>query len=645
MKKLFKYALMATAIVVCGACTDDDLSDGTNNEDITSANFHTVVFEAGMDGNGSNGNTGKKIPGTKTTIVTSGNGYLVKWSPGDVIDIFECAYGVPIDEEGHKEDRATTYKSQELTAGSIGESGKALFKVDLDNKNAGGTHYEYYAVYPHASRADGDPYDNMIYTDKTWSSSSDDSYRYWDEEWGYTGPYVESHPIIQVYLPNLQSPTADSFDPKADIMASKAIKYQTQLMEIQSLTFARFGSILKITVKGLDAYKGYSIQEARVSFDDSFGANMVGEYDPAIGQMKYYKGVPYFGLTPENVTIKEDGTADLWIRSYNGEIKNWFRVDLTMSQGEKGEPVKLSRYVDLNAAGKTIKLNEGGMTTFSVKDFAVADVENVETNNIIKSVKYERNGFDVIWKGVENASGYECYYCKQIGDWTYSDNVSVACTSSGAEDNMWGATVTGLEPGIYQFKIRPIPAAGHCLINSGEEAFSNVTLYVGVEKEDYFSLYDIPDGKYETESEFTSNNITIKMTNVESIYNRAKGQFLRVSDNKHYNIHTTSVPLSEVTKVVLKVEVGSDNNIIDKILTESSHFYATKIAGDLSDKVEITPTIVANSDGSSFNVTYEMPKGYKYFYLKGYLYNSGLANDDATRWPLDIYRIYIYGYE
>ena len=644
MKKLYKYALMATAIAVCGACTDDDLSDGTNNEDITSANFHTVVFEAGMDGNGSNGNTGKKIPGTKTTIVTSGNGYLVKWSPGDVIDIFECAYGVPIDEEGHKEDRATTYKSQELTAGSIGESGKALFKVDLDNKNAGGTHYEYYAVYPHASRADGDPYDNMIYTN-TWSSSSDDNYKYWAEEWGYTGPYVESHPIIQVYLPYLQSPTADSFDPKADIMASKAIKYQTQLMEIQSLTFARFGSILKITVKGLDAYKGYSIQEARVSFDDSFGANWVGEYDPAIGQMKYYKGVSYFGLTPVNVTIKEDGTADLWIRSYNGEIKNWFRVDLTMSQGEKGEPVKLSRYVDLNAAGKTIKLNEGGMTTFSVKDFAVADVENVETNNIIKSVKYERNGFDVIWKGVENASGYECYYCKKIGDWTYSDNVSVACTSSGAEDNMWGATVTGLEPGIYQFRIRPIPAAGHCLIKSGEEAFSNVTLYVGVEKEDYFSLSDIPDGKYETEYEFTSNNITIKMTNVESIYNRAKGQFLRVSDNKHYNIHTTSVPLSEVTKVVLKVEVGSDNNIIDKILTESSQFYATKIAGDLSDKVEITPTIVANSDGSSFNVTYEMPKGYKYFYLKGYLYNSGLANDDATRWPLDIYRIYIYGYE
>ena len=112
--------------------------------------------------------------------------------------------------------------------------------------------------------------------------------------------------------------------------------------------------------------------------------------------MKYYKGVPFFGLTPENVTIKEDRTADLWIRSYNGEIKNWFRVDLTMSQGEKGEPVKLSRYVDLNAAGKTIKLNEGGMTTFSVKDFAVADVENVNINNIIKSVKYERNGFDVI---------------------------------------------------------------------------------------------------------------------------------------------------------------------------------------------------------------------------------------------------------
>ena len=202
MKKLYKYALMATAIAVCGACTDDDLSDGTNNEDITSNNFHTVVFEAGMDGNGSNGNTGKKIPGTKTTIVTSGNGYLVNWSPGDVIDIFECAYGVPIDEEGHKEDRATTYKSKELTAGSIGESGKALFKVDLDNKNAGGTHYEYYAVYPHASRADGDPYDNMIYTN-TWSSSSDDSYRYWAEEWGYTGPYVESHPIIWVYLPYL----------------------------------------------------------------------------------------------------------------------------------------------------------------------------------------------------------------------------------------------------------------------------------------------------------------------------------------------------------------------------------------------------------------------------------------------------------
>ncbi|MGN1375518.1 MAG: hypothetical protein ACI4V5_03075, partial [Prevotella sp.] len=147
------------------------------------------------------------------------------------------------------------------------------------------------------------------------------------------------------------------------------------------------------------------------------------------------------------------------------------------------------------------------------------------------------------------------------------------------------------------------------------------------------------------ESEFTYNNITIKINNVQSIYNSSKGQFLRALDNIDYNIHTTLVPLSEVTKVVLKVEVASHNDIIDKILTESSHFYATKTAGDLSDKVEITPTIVANSDGYSFNVTYEIPKGYKYFYLNGYLFNSGLANDDRTRWPLDIYRLYIYGYE
>lgn len=163
-------------------------------------------------------------------------------------------------------------------------------------------------------------------------------------------------------------------------------------------------------------------------------------------------------------------------------------------------------------------------------------------------------------------------------------------------------------------------------------------------KKRIISLSDIPNGKYETEYEFTSNNITIKMTNVENVYERGK-QFLLPLANVDYNIHTTSVPLSEVTKVVLKVDGANYYVSMDKIL-KASQMYATKTGGDLSDKKEITPTIELNSDGYTYTATYEMPEGYKYFYLNGNLYYStaGSANE-ICRWPFRIYSISIYGYE
>ena len=153
----FAAAFSALALT---ACIDDYLEvPGAANND--PKGFHTVRFEAGMQQQGAQDVAHAAKP--RTIIESTVDGYVTKWAVGDIIDVFEVAYGVPVAATGTEgeaeasstEDKSQKYASKALAAEDIDGSGKAVFSVDLANDNAGGTKYEYYAVYPHTTSAEG----------------------------------------------------------------------------------------------------------------------------------------------------------------------------------------------------------------------------------------------------------------------------------------------------------------------------------------------------------------------------------------------------------------------------------------------------------------------------------------------------------
>ena len=81
-----------------------------------------------------------------------------------------------------------------------------------------------------------------------------------------------------------------------------------------------------------------------------------------------------FRIAPQGVIVKNDGTADLWLRTYAGELNDEFSITLFIETGEAGEVI-IKRNVDLISAGKKIEFNEGGMTVFSVGGWGIAAAE------------------------------------------------------------------------------------------------------------------------------------------------------------------------------------------------------------------------------------------------------------------------------
>ena len=600
-------------------CSDDNFEQKPSNPQPQPL-YHTVVLESVMNQQDSDAQG-------RTVIESSGSGgYYARWSVGDVIDFFEYAEDVPKSGTETTENKTTKYVSAALEASDI-LSGKACFQVNLAAANQGGTAYTYVAVYPHTSREAGDPYESFMDVTQ-WSSESDDSYKWWKEDWGYSGPYVKPHPIVMVELPYKQSPTASSFDPKADLMVSKLKRTDKQLTGSEPLTFARFGSVIKITVKGLDSYKGQTVRSAQFGFDESYGGNLNAEYDTALERLRYYKGYPGFALTPKNVTVKDDGTVDLWIRAYAGEITGWFRVDLTLKDGSSKETV-LSRRVDLQAAGKSLRFEEGSMTTFGVTDLGVADVEPVSSENITHQVNEAANGFTVTWTGVENAQGYECWYCKSGEE---SEKVQLTPTRIGEGTDKWQVAASDLDPAQYNVFIRPVPAEGHAMKTDLEEGQLATCeyVYVGVKKEYYITLCNLTTqeiGELGAELDFTSSGFKAMGFNMGV----RSCDCLYAITGKPFKLYTTEVPYRRFGG--LRISAKSKETV------EKLTVYATNTPGSKEGAVELpVPTI---TEYSSYVVAvYDLPEGdYKHFCMEG----SYTQNDEVGL--LSITDMSVYGYE
>lgn len=444
MKTSALISMIAVASAVICSCQKDNFTSPDNIRQT-----HTVTLNA-FD------------PETKTSITAVPGGYASSWNEGDYITLFEnCGEDIP------------EYQSEPLKASDIVD-GKASFTVELDTDEEPDKNYLYIATYGSY------PYAYYHY----WENSEDFEYEYWADQFDYTGEYLEPHMIIEMYFNEFQSPTATSFDPECDIMVSKPINTTGQLEDAVSLKFARLGTIVKITLTDLDEFIGKPINEAIFSVGESFSKSMNIKYDPKLERYVHMEMIMpesdempvenvNFYIHPQETLVKEDGTVDLWIRTYAGELTDEFSLELYFDAEEDGEVI-VRRKVDLVAEGKTIEFNEGGMTVFSVGGWCIADVEGVACETEVNDAM---DGFTATWEGVENATGYDCYLTGWAGEFDENgipeiqyEKTSLTPVDNG--DGTWTVKVeSGLDPMNYALHIKPIPAEGHCLIYDDYDVF------------------------------------------------------------------------------------------------------------------------------------------------------------------------------
>ncbi len=290
--------------------------------------------------------------GTRTAIQVDGLTYHTNWSAGDQIDVAEVIQGnYSMDEKS----RPAPYQIEASDA-LAADAATASFNITFADRtslaeNPTGGDFRYVGVYPSGS----------LYS-VNWTG---DSQAEWESHWGDTS--TPDHFTLLVNMPTSQNPTADSFDPNADLMVSQVVTSATQPNEL-SLRFARVGTIAKITLKGLPA--GRTLESGTFTFPMTWpGAYMV-EYDPTLGKTGLFnKPSGLISFYPEGVTVDGSGNAVLWLRTLSGTLSGWFKFDVTVNDGKGGkggEPERYEKRVDLDALGRTIEFPESGITTFSV---------------------------------------------------------------------------------------------------------------------------------------------------------------------------------------------------------------------------------------------------------------------------------------
>ncbi|MGN1263231.1 MAG: hypothetical protein ACI4TW_04260, partial [Prevotella sp.] len=411
------------------------------------------------------------------------------------INLFEVITGT---ESGTP--KITQYASEPLAESDIKEDGSASFRVAIENENATlGDKFQYIATYPYTDNGT-----SLYPTFCEYYGFADESeYTYWKEYWNYTeATSVEPHPYLMVIMPETQRPTSTSFDPDCDMLLSGMTTHSAQISEATSLPFARAGSIICITCKGLDAYKGQNIALAKFRFGDSYGGNLNGEYDPVLNQVKYYKGLPFL-VYPQNVTIQDDGTAQLWLRGYSGTISDWCLLELNIGGevidgGGKGETTinggtVLVRTVKLEELGRTIKFEEGGMTKFGITDFLIGDI--FPQIDIFYCSNDELDGFTASWnRPNENIIKYTCRLVKPDG---VDENGYAKLTEvrNLGEATISGNTATidvdGITDDETYIEVTAYAKEGHCFNDPDNVSSTEYSTYrnVGIGKEDSYPVW------------------------------------------------------------------------------------------------------------------------------------------------------------
>ncbi len=188
MRNSFKLIAAGVAILATALACNKEQTEPDPQE----PEFVTLNFEA--DGNLANTDT-KTVLGSPDD-----NGYYnISWTTGEYFNVFESNSG--------------SYSSVKSKNAST-SNGKMSFKAEF--ASATGTSFIYYSLYP------------------------------------YNESNAIENGIVTVNIPSVQEPSLTSFDPKADLLISKASEtYSSQLANKISFQFARMVSLTMMTIKGL----------------------------------------------------------------------------------------------------------------------------------------------------------------------------------------------------------------------------------------------------------------------------------------------------------------------------------------------------------------------------------------------------------
>jgi len=287
---------------------------------------------------------------------------------------------------------------------------------------------------------------------------------------------------------------AGGYSTSDDMLVSKFAKYNSRPLNI-SFNFARLGTVVKITLKGLQT--GDVVKSGTWFTGDHLMAACrledIVSYYPETG--KYIYEIPAFmegtlddcyhisfSCTDAARPIVADskGEAVLYLRVLPGVCDDWFGIICTVDRG--GSELQYSKFADLASASRSLTFKDGGLTLFSV-DMKPAVVGLPEP--IMYISPKPRTGFTAMWPADAHATGYECYYQRygdywddEKGDVPYDKVALTPVAGTGEMDGMYYVEgPSGLEADKYYLYVKAIPDANSGLTDFG---FAQKIMYIGI---------------------------------------------------------------------------------------------------------------------------------------------------------------------
>lgn len=389
---------------------------------------------------------------TKTTLSQDGEGkYKCSWEKGDVIYVLERVRAVSSDPT--EEDEVFTpffVASDPLEEG--GET--AVFSVTFE---------------PFYWEDDEEYLSNHTFTYTYIASTTNPNYFQYDYETG--------EELLPLMINREQTVHSEGFGTVNDMLVSKWSAYEGERPDAISFQFARLGTIVEITLAGLE--QGDVLKSGAWYTGDEFVSTVDLEgalaYNPETGKYRY--GFPgemmemmdnFIAFSVDEVrpiVADENGEAVLHLRCLPGEIDDWFGFICDFERG--GETVTYSRLVSLKyLVDRKLVFKDAGLTKFKV------GLKPAQAETMLEDLEYttaesaNRDGFVAVWETGANLSGYECYYYDYYYDYgetpeiVYLDIIDVGDGYSGVSVD------SGMEPGCYALCVKGIPDAA-----SGPQSF------------------------------------------------------------------------------------------------------------------------------------------------------------------------------